>query len=321
MVKFSIIIPVKEINDYIRRFVPVILNQSYRDFEIIILPDENEIVPFRDKRVKIIKTGPAGPAQKRDIGAKKACGEILAFIDDDAYPEDNWLKNSLKSFKNKENLGVGGPNLTPEESNFFQKVSGEVLASWIISGPVTYRYKKSKKRELEDFPSCNLFIRKKDFLKAKGFDTNFWPGEDTKLCLDVRKNGGKIVYDPEVVVYHHRRKDLNGYLKQIFSYALHRGHFTKEYPETSLKLSYFMPALFFLGIIIGSILALFSSWIAILYVAILLFYLLLLIFSAIKTKSPIMFFPFIAISFLTHITYGIGFIIGLIKKDLKSKYR
>jgi len=320
--KFSIIIPVKEINDYIQDFIPINLNQSYKNFEIIILPNQNpENNPFKDKRVKIIPSGNVGPAEKRDLGVKKSAGEIIAFIDDDAYPEKDWLKNSLKFFQNPEIAAVGGPNLTPKESNFFQKVSGEVLASYLVSGPVNFRYKPGKEHVCDDLPSCNFLVRKSIFKKIKGFDTSFWPGEDTKLCLDIINQGKKIIYTPELLVYHHRRPTLKGYLKQIFTYAKHRGFFAKRYPKSSLKLSYMIPSLFVLGLVFGFFLALSNSFIALIYNSVLLFYFALVFLVSLTTKKISYILPFMAISFLTHITYGLGILKGLLMSNLKSKYR
>ena len=90
--KVSIIIPVKEINDYIREAVPKHLKLDYPDFEVLILPDRDSGEDF-GPLVKIIPTYPkTGPADKRDLGTQKAQGEILAFIDDDAYPRRDWIK-------------------------------------------------------------------------------------------------------------------------------------------------------------------------------------------------------------------------------------
>ena len=50
---------------------------------------------------------------------EKAEGKYLAFIDDDAYPRKDWLKNAVKYFDSSRKIGiVGGPNLTPREANF-----------------------------------------------------------------------------------------------------------------------------------------------------------------------------------------------------------
>lgn len=317
--KFSIIIPVKEINDYILKFVPIILKQTEKDFEIIILPNKYEN-PFNNKKIKIIESGEVGPAKKRDIGAREAKGEILAFIDDDAYPDKNWLQKARKIFENKDIDALGGPNLTPPNSNYFQKLSGNVLASFFISGPTYFRYKKAEKREIDDFPSCNLFVRRNKFLKLGGFDTKFWPGEDTKLCLEIKKQG-RIIYDPEVIVFHHRRKDLQGYIKQIFSYSKHRGFFARNRDENSYKLSYFIPSLFVIGLIFGGILSLFSNWINNLYLLTLLVYSLIMIIQAIKLEEIKNIIPFFILGLITHIVYGVGFLKGFFIKELKSKYR
>ena len=81
---------------------------DYPDFEIIILPDNafparlpHQGLPNTAQMaipINIIPTGPLKPADKRDIGVKSARGEIIAFIDDDAYPEKSWLKAAVKNF-------------------------------------------------------------------------------------------------------------------------------------------------------------------------------------------------------------------------------
>ena len=321
---FSIIIPVKEINQYIIDFVPLILKQSYKKFEIIILPNDfPKKIPetLKNKKIKIIPSGAGGPAMKRDLGAEKSKGDILAFIDDDAYPSRDWLEKAEKEFNNDSVSAIGGPNLTPEKSNFFQKVSGDVLASYLVSAGESGRYKIGKRKEIDDFPSCNLLIRKKVFKKVGGFDTGFWPGEDTKLCLDIKEQGGKIIYSPEVIVYHHRRKTFKEYLKQIFSYAKHRGYFAKKYPGNSAKLGYMIPSLFVLGLVTGGVLSYFSFIVRIAYLGVLSLYGILLLVESVKTKKINYIIPFVIIAFTTHITYGVGVFFGLFKKNLVSKYR
>ena len=127
MKKVSIIIPVKRINQYIRESIPHLLNLDYDDYEILILPDEKEELD----NIRIIPTGNVGPAQKRDIGAKHAKGEILAFLDDDSYPRKDWLRNLVKHFSNEKIAAVGGPAVTPSNDNKRQKASGAVLSSFI----------------------------------------------------------------------------------------------------------------------------------------------------------------------------------------------
>jgi len=240
-------------------------------------------------------------------------------LDDDAYPEKDWLKSAVKNFLNPDVAAVGGPAITPSDDNLWNKASGKVYGSLLVGGPYRYRYVKSKRREVVDYPSCNLLVRKSVFNKLRGFDTAFWPGEDTKFCLEiVRKLNKKIVYDPEAVVYHHRRPLFIPHLKQIASYALHRGYFAKRYPQTSFKLSYFLPSLFILAIVLGVVFSLFFPLIRILLTLFLCVYLgTVLIFSLNRNVKMTLLVFFGIIS--SHFAYGLFFFKGVCINKLKEE--
>ena len=133
--KVSIIIPCKEIDSYTQKCVKECLKQSYDNFEIFVLVDERDNKKeskIENKKVKIIATGPVKPAIKRNLGMKKSRANFYGFIDSDAYPIQNWLKNAVKYFEKNKKIGiVGGPNLTPREGNFWENVSGYVLSNFL----------------------------------------------------------------------------------------------------------------------------------------------------------------------------------------------
>ena len=333
----SIVIPVIQLNDFLRKeTIPAILKQSYQDFEIIIItdkPSKEKSASWRTK-TKIIPSWPKiGPADKRDLGVKKANGEIIAFLDDDSYPDKNWLKNALKIFnKGKKIAGVCGPNLTPPHNSLGQKASGYVWSTWLGSGGAgNYRCTTAPRREVDDYPTVNLLVRKKDFLAVGGFDSHFWPGEDSKLCHDlVYKLGKKIIYDPVVLVYHHRRNIFKPHLQQIGRYALHRGHFARILPKTSLRLGYLAPSFFVLWLFGGPILiflleilqfCFLSIPLYLLYLLTIGFYLLLLLVTSFQVylkernfKLALLVIPSI---FITHVVYGFLFIKGFFLKKLE----
>ena len=187
MAGYSIIIPVKEINDYLRESIPYLLALDYEDYEILILPNlepSNLESIFLNERVKIIASGLVSPSNKRDMGAVHAEFEYLAFLDDDAYPSSEWLKVSKKIFNDKNVVAIGGPGVTPPQSPLKEKISGLFYETLIGGGGLAYRYRPVKKGfYVEDYPSVNLIVRKDVFIKVGGFNNSFWPGEDTKLCL------------------------------------------------------------------------------------------------------------------------------------------
>ncbi|MEK7611625.1 MAG: glycosyltransferase [Patescibacteria group bacterium] len=245
----SVIIPVEEVGPDLEQAVEYLLKQSYQNFEILVFVTRDTGKRFAKTTIIEEKSFAGRPAEKRDLALKYAKGDIFAFIDDDVYPSVSWLSSAVKNFEDLEVAGVGGPMLTPIEDSLMEKAGGWVWASKLGSGGAgTYRCLPEPKRLVDDYPTANLLVRRSDFTAVGGFDSKYWPGEDTKLCLDLTKKlGKKIIYDPGALVYHHRRALFYLHLRQIRGYGQHRGYFARVLPETSRRLGYFLPSLFFLG--------------------------------------------------------------------------
>ena len=321
----DIIIPVKQINNYIYESVQEILKLDYEDYGIIILPDTFNGESF--PKTRIIATGNIGPAQKRDLALRHSRADILAFIDDDAYPRSDWLNNAVTHFDDPEVAAVGGPAVTPPGDSFHQRVSGAVFLSKIGGGNPERYWPVGTEREVDDWPSVNLLVRRDIFERIGGFNSAYWPGEDTKLCLDIVRMGKKIIYDPDVFVWHHRRQGIGRHLRQIGRYGLHRGFFAKRFPETSRRFKYFLPSLFVMFLTIGiPLLSMGGPLLSGLYISGIGMYVLALavVFYEIQHKEKnlaisLMSLPYII---LTHIWYGVRFLQGILfTKDLKSKLR
>ena len=225
--------------------------QTYGKWECLILPDDEVKVEGEGERwnVRFIPTGKVRPAEKRNIGIREAKGEIVAFIDDDAYPDAHWLEYAVKYFGESDIGAVGGPGVTPPGDAYLARIGGRVYDNLLVSGNYRYRYRAGGvRKDVEDYPSCNLFVRKDLLDRIGGYRTDFWPGEDTLLCKDIIDNWKRIVYDPWVVVYHHRRPVFMPHLRQLGRYAFHRGYFCKRFPSNSLRPSYFVPTAFVVGL-------------------------------------------------------------------------
>jgi len=313
----SIIVAVRGDNPYLRECIEHCLRLDYTDFEILVLPDRELTLNY--PKTKAIPTGELTPPQKRDIGMARAEGEILAFLDDDTYPAKDWLTKALRHFEDQEITAVGGPGVTPESDTLKQKASGLVYSSWLMSGQYAYRYIPKKKRFADDLPSCNFLIRKSVLQELGGFKVKFWPGEDTFLCLKIIKGlKKKIIYDPDVLVYHHRRSLFKGHLKQIANYAAHRGYFVKRFPETSLKFVYFLPSMLVFGLIIGLLLSFLNPAFKLIYISAVAIYLALAFILSISKDFRLTLLVFWGIM-LSHLVYGIYFIKGLFSRRLKEE--
>lgn len=315
----SIIVPFKRIDRYAKECLEYCLQLDYQSFEIILLPDNepnSTDVLSRDPSVIVRPTGNVIPPVKRNVGAAQARGEILAFIDSDAYPRRDWLKNAMRYLEDNEVVAVGGPSLTPASDDIKQKASGEILSSPVGGGRFSFRYQAKVLMECDEIPSCNLIVRRSAFLQLNGFHPAYYSGEDMEFCLRIRRVlKKKMLYAPNVIVYHHRRPLYRGHLKQISNYALHRGHFARVFPGTSRRPIYFAPSVLVMFLVGGLFASLLWREFSMVYIVLVGIYAITCIgagvLAGVRIRSFRMFVMVASGIFLTHFLYGIQFLKGL----------
>lgn len=316
----SIIIPLYVISKRFFKDFQKFSKLKYNNLEIIVVCDKNVSLPNIRKKVKLLLTHQAhtGPAEKRDLAIKIAKGEICAFIDDDAYPDENWIQKAVKYFEKPNIVAVGGPGVTPPDDSFLEKIGGYIIESYLCSGGIQYRFYRTRaKIFVDDYPAYNLFVRTSILKKVGGYGSTFYGGEDTLLCVKLIKYG-KIMYDSNVVVYHHRRKFPINFLKQIAGVGLHRGYFFIKYPQTSRRIIYLLPTSLTVGLAGCIVLSmLFPTYILLQFILLFLFFLSIAVFSVYNHK--VSFVPSLIAGvgiMMTHVTYGIFFVKGLLVRHL-----
>jgi len=317
--KFSIIIPARVGSLVLKNTLNKVLEQTYQNFEVIVILDFESDSLLKNEKISYIFSGIKSPGEKRNLGINSATGDYIAFLDDDAYPETNWLETAQNIFAVNDYLAVCGPSVTPTESDFLQKISGYIYESILTSGPTTYRHLPHKHRMVEDYPSVNLIVKSEAVRAVGGFDEKYWPGEDTKFCLDlIEKFGKKIYYSPLLKVNHFRRGVYHPHLIQLSRYATHRGFFAKKFPRTSLKFSYFIPSLFLFYLTLLPLFFLLKNPYNFYLLIPAILYLVTMLTETIKvyfrTSSMAASILTALGIFLSNITYGIFFIKGLITK-------
>lgn len=98
MVKVSVIVPVYKVEKYLDKCVKSILNQTYRDFEILLVDDGSpdgcgkmcDLYAQKDSRVKVIHKKNGGLSDARNVGIENAQGKYLLFVD-----SDDWIDSIL----------------------------------------------------------------------------------------------------------------------------------------------------------------------------------------------------------------------------------
>ncbi len=210
----------------IRETLEGLQNLDYPDFEVIVVNDGStdstrEIVSTYP--VRLINTQNRGLSEARNTGIKAATGEVVAFIDDDAYPDIHWLRFLALALMDEKYVGVGGPNLSPSNDGW----KAEAIANAPGPNPVLL-----SDRIAEHLPGCNMAFRREALEAIDGFDPIFRvAGDDVDLCWRLRGQGGVIGFASTAVVWHHRRKSIQKYWKQQFGYGRAEALLERKWPD------------------------------------------------------------------------------------------
>jgi succinoglycan biosynthesis protein ExoA len=267
------------------------------------------------------------PSEQRNQGTALCRSTLVYFLDDDSSPIQGTPTLLASHFEEARTAVSGGPNLAPPDAQPFEKTLSAVLASWMGSFSVRYRYaaigsvKEATEKELI---LCNLMVRRATFLKAGGFRTDLYPNEENEFLNRLRHHGHSLMYDPQAAIYRPRRPNLKAFLWQCFRYGRGRAQQMRVYPCLS-DLIHLAPAffvLYLLGLMAialsnrttpGTCCALTQSiWV----------WVPLVIFTALSLWTGVAtvswhrrwadLFKVPALIFLRHILYGLGLFAGLV---------
>lgn len=288
---------------------------------VVVNGQNNEIINFLTAIKKnysfidfIVFEDKINKSDARNAGIEKINSDFIYFLDDDIFID----KDNFKILQDKINkypvVGViGGPNLNPPYSSRFQNLVGVLLSTYFMSYKMSARYYQKGVDRLTDDTElilCNLAI-KKDLLTKYNLKFNklLHYNEENLLLEQLKKNKVPMLYTPDLVVYHHRRKNLKSFLRQVYNSGRGRGIMTTMLPS-SIKLFFIFPTLLVLYLLL-SCLGKNTLILLDIYILVILYNIIDTYFRH-KLKLLDIVIMFI-VSVLSHLTYGYGFIIGIIK--------
>ena len=200
---------------------------DYPNKEVIIVDDGSTDGTYKivgQNGFRVIRTENAGLSAARNLGLEAASGEIVAYIDDDAYPDPHWLKYLAITFLTTDCAGAGGPNIPPPGDG--------KTAACVANAPGGPMHILISDREAEHLPGCNMAFRR-DHLKAiGGFDVRFRAaGDDVDVCWRIQERGWWLAFSPGAVVWHHRRNSVRAYLRQQKGYGRAEALLERKWPD------------------------------------------------------------------------------------------
>lgn len=318
--RVSIIVPSYKSKENLKKCLQHCLELNYDNFEIIVAGNINPLISTDN--IVWLAVDDESQGSKRNAAIAKARGEICAFIDDDAFPHGDWLRNSMKYFQDSSVGAVSGPGIAPNDESFMERGSSAVLASYLGTGPARCRYTPCTQRIIQDAaPAYNLFVRRDLLLETGGFPTGIRAAEDAILSAKIRSQGKKILYANDVIVYHKRRPLFVPLARQIGTYALHRGFLSKEHKGLRNPVFILFPI-----IVVAFFVAALVSFSRFSYFALLLVGMLVLIYLgasylsglATSRSGSVAVLAMFGIP-LVHLTYAVQFFRGLVTRHLSEK--
>jgi O-antigen biosynthesis protein len=188
---------------------------DYPDLEVIVCDDgssDDTVAIAQRFPFKVLALPRGGLSAARNAGIEAATGEIVAFLDSDAFCHPSWPYHLAIALEGDDVVATGGPNLP---------VAGVGLVERAVAqSPGAPMEVLTDDDRAEHVPGCNMAFRKSALEEIGGFDPVFRAaGDDVDVCWKLLDRGYSISFSPAAQVRHHRRDSVRGYLRQQKGYG------------------------------------------------------------------------------------------------------
>lgn len=211
----------------IRETLEALRRLDYPEYEVVVVDDgstDGTAAIAAEYAVRLIRTANRGLSAARNAGLAAATGAVVAYIDDDAYPDPHWLRYLVRTLLDGGHAGAGGPNLPPP--------GGGLIAECVAHAPGGPSHVLLTDTVAEHIPGCNMAFVRKRLEAVGGFDPRFRvAGDDVDLCWRLQERGWTLGYSPAAVVWHHRRRTLRAYWKQQQGYGEAEALLAAKWPQ------------------------------------------------------------------------------------------
>ena len=221
--------------DVFSECVESVLAQTYEPLEVVIVVDGNEPVFERvqsdfaglEDVVLHCNDENQGISYSRTKGAKLATGDVVAFIDDDAVAEENWVTELARVYDETDAIAVGGhakPDWVTEKPDFFPEEF-----YWLVG--CDERGFGEHMEELRNTYGSNISFRRDVFLNVGGYDENTGrkgdrhiQAHEAPVCIRIANAYGRgVIYNTDAVV-HHKLFDYRGDFRWLVFRSFWQGY-------------------------------------------------------------------------------------------------
>ena len=193
-----------------------LMRLEYPDYEVILVDDgstdHTPEIAAQFPAVQYLHQANRGLSVARNVGARAATGELVAYTDSDCVVDEYWLLQLVQAKQHQQVEAIGGPNIPPSSDGW--------TAKCVAASPGGPSHVMLNDCEAEHIPGCNMAFDREKLLALGGFDPQFRAaGDDVDICWRFLDAGYRIGYAPGAMVWHHRRSTIGAYLRQQKGYG------------------------------------------------------------------------------------------------------
>lgn len=201
---------------------------DYPKLDILVVDDgsidDTAAITSRYPRARLLSIQHVGLSAARNAGLQAATGDLIAYLDSDAYPTPEWPYYLALGLDGPAVGGVGGPNVPPVDAP-----PGAHRVAHAPGGPVHVLVSDDR---AEHVPGCNMAFWRETLIESGGFDPVYTSaGDDVDMCWRVLERGWEIGFHPAALVWHHRRDGLLAYLRQQLGYGRSEALVEARHPD------------------------------------------------------------------------------------------
>ena len=222
--------------NYLERCIKSMKKQTYPNFEMIVVngpsTDETDQVLYKYPEIRVVRQEELnGLSFARNLGIEASNGEIIAFIDDDAVADENWIMYLIVGYTDDSVGGVGGLVYGPQKAELH--FDRGTINKCAIATAIQNKDRKLKKGEFSILMGTNSSFRKDVLYEVDGFDPYFrYYHDESDLCVRIAKKGYRIVYQRDAFVIHDM---LEGHNRKSFPFDLNWVEIMKNVIYFTLK--------------------------------------------------------------------------------------